>query len=113
MRAPLNRRDFVKAGLATTAAAGLPGTAFADVLDPTREWKWDRGVCRFCGVGCGIEVATRDGRVVAVRGKTVRLGLRFPREVSVLREEVFLQIREVNESAARAAARLLGEDAAA
>ncbi|MGE3289993.1 MAG: carbon storage regulator [Geminicoccaceae bacterium] len=52
-------------------------------------------------------------RVVAVRGKTVRLGLRFPREVSVLREEVFLQIREVNESAARAAARLLGEDAAA
>jgi carbon storage regulator len=52
-------------------------------------------------------------RVVAVRGKTVRLGLRFPREVSVLREEVFLQIREVNESAARVAARLLGEDAAA
>lgn len=52
-------------------------------------------------------------RVVAVRGKTVRLGLRFPREVSVLREEVFLQVREVNESAARAAARLLGGDTAA
>ncbi len=49
-------------------------------------------------------------RVVAVRGKTVRLGLRFPPEVSVLREEVFLQIREGNEAAARAAARLLGED---
>lgn len=49
-------------------------------------------------------------RVVAVRGKTVRLGLRFPRQVSVLREEVFLQIREGNEAAARCAAELLGED---
>jgi nitrate reductase NapA len=68
MRAPLSRRDFVKVGVATTAAAGLPGAALAEVLDPTREWMWDRGVCRFCGVGCGIEVATRDGRVVAVRG---------------------------------------------
>jgi carbon storage regulator len=48
-----------------------------------------------------------------VRGKTVRLGLRFPREVSVLREEVFLQVREVNEGAARTAAQLLGEDKAA
>jgi carbon storage regulator len=49
-------------------------------------------------------------RVVAVRGKTVRLGLRFPPEVSVLREEVFLQVREGNEAATRAAARLLGEE---
>lgn len=52
-------------------------------------------------------------RVVAVRGKTVRLGLRFPQEVSVLREEVFLQVREGNEAAARTAARLLGEGRAA
>ncbi len=70
MRLPLSRRDFVKASVATATAtaAGLPGAGVADVLDPTRDWKWDRGVCRFCGVGCGIEVATRDGRVVAVRG---------------------------------------------
>ena len=43
-------------------------------------------------------------RVVEVRGKTVRLGFSFPPEVSVLREEVFLQIREGNEAAARTAA---------
>lgn len=49
-------------------------------------------------------------RVVAVRGKTVRLGLRFPPGVCVLREEVFLQIREGNEAAARSAAELLGAD---
>ncbi len=70
MRLPLSRRAFVKASVATATAtaAGLPGVALADVLEPARDWKWDRGVCRFCGVGCGIEIATREGRVVAVRG---------------------------------------------
>jgi carbon storage regulator len=43
-------------------------------------------------------------RVVEVRGRTVRLGFRFPPEASVLREEVFLQIRCENEAAAKAAA---------
>jgi sRNA-binding carbon storage regulator CsrA len=42
-----------------------------------------------------------------VRGRTVRLGLSFPPEVTVLREEVFLQIREGNEAAARSATDLL------
>jgi carbon storage regulator len=46
-------------------------------------------------------------RVVEVRGRTVRLGFSFPPDVTVLREEVFLQIREGNEAAARAAADLL------
>jgi len=41
-------------------------------------------------------------RVVEVRGRTVRLGFRFPAEASVLREEVFLQISRENEEAARA-----------
>ncbi|HLF57593.1 MAG TPA: nitrate reductase catalytic subunit NapA, partial [Thermoanaerobaculia bacterium] len=53
---------------ATAAVAGLPGASFAELADPMQGWSWDRGVCRFCGVGCGIEIATRDGRVVAVRG---------------------------------------------
>ncbi len=43
-------------------------------------------------------------RVVEVRGRTVRLGFRFPPEASVLREEVFVQVRAENEAAARAAA---------
>jgi carbon storage regulator len=45
-------------------------------------------------------------RVIAVHGRTVRLGLRFPPDCSVLREEVFRQIREGNEAAARSAALL-------
>ena len=52
-------------------------------------------------------------RVVEVRGKTVRLGFSFPPEVSVLREEVFLQIRKGNEAAARIAASLLTRPAGA
>ena len=38
-------------------------------------------------------------RVVEVRGKAVRLGFRFPADASVLREEVFLQVREGNAAA--------------
>jgi carbon storage regulator len=48
-------------------------------------------------------------RVVEVRGKTVRLGFRFPPEATVLREEVFLQIRSENEAAARTAASALAD----
>ena len=31
-------------------------------------WRWDKAVCRFCGTGCGIMVATKDDRIVAVKG---------------------------------------------
>ena len=45
-------------------------------------------------------------RVVEVRGKTVKLGFTFPAEASVLREEVFAQVRRENEAAAEASAGL-------
>ena len=45
-------------------------------------------------------------RVIEVRGKTVKLGFTFPAEASVLREEVFAQVRRENEAAAEAAAGL-------
>lgn len=43
-------------------------------------------------------------RVVELKGKTVKLGFTFPAEASVLREEVFLQIKAENEAAAATAA---------
>jgi nitrate reductase NapA len=66
----LSRRELLKGSLAAAAAAavGMPGTSLADVEALMSRWRWERGVCRFCGVGCGLEVATRDGRIVAVRG---------------------------------------------
>ena len=70
MKYHLSRRAFIKASVAaaTAGAVGLPvpGTGFAP--DPGAGWRWDKGVCRFCGVGCGLQIATRGGRVVAVKG---------------------------------------------
>lgn len=43
-------------------------------------------------------------RVVELRGRQVKLGLSFPAGASVLREEVFLQVRAANEAASRSAA---------
>ncbi len=38
-------------------------------------------------------------RVVEVRGRTVKLGLSFPADATVLREEVFEAIRQANRDA--------------
>ena len=45
-------------------------------------------------------------RVVAISGKTVKLGFTFPPEASVLREEVVEAIKLANRAAARAAGAL-------
>jgi len=68
----LTRREFIKAS-AVSAAAGVAGmsvpgaTALAqtNVKDGVR---WDKGVCRYCGTGCGVLVGVKDGRVVATQG---------------------------------------------
>jgi carbon storage regulator len=41
-------------------------------------------------------------RVVEVRGKTVKLGLSFPPDATVLREEVFEAIKQANRDALEA-----------
>jgi carbon storage regulator len=42
-------------------------------------------------------------RVVEVRGRTVKLGLTFPPQATVLREEVFEAIKQANRAAVDAA----------
>lgn len=49
---------------------------------------------------------TIEVRVVELRGKAVKLGFSFPAGCSVLREELFVQIRAENEAAAQAAEEL-------
>ena len=76
----LTRREFIKLSVAAAAASavGLTLPEAHGARDPEEGWRWDRGVCRFCGVGCGIQVATQGGRVVAVKGdvdSTVNRGL--------------------------------------
>jgi nitrate reductase NapA len=68
----LSRRGFLKASIAATTAAtvGIPvaGTVRAAAREAEAGWQWDKGVCRFCGTGCGIMVATQGGRIVATKG---------------------------------------------
>ena len=69
----MDRREFLKLEAAAMAAAagGLPMPAGAQNLVTDRsvtELKWDKAPCRFCGTGCGVMVATKDGRVVATHG---------------------------------------------
>src|SRR5687768_14076306 len=66
------RRQLLKAQAAAAAAmaAGLPTPASSQLITerPHTELTWNKAPCRFCGVGCGVMVATKDGRVVATHG---------------------------------------------
>jgi nitrate reductase NapA len=70
----VTRREFIKANAvaATAAAIGvtLPATALPRAAEAqgTGDIAWDKGVCRFCGTGCGVLIGTKDGRVVATQG---------------------------------------------
>ena len=66
------RRDFLKsaavASAAATARISIPSSLSAAQANAEEGWKWDKAVCRFCGTGCGIMVATKNGQIVAVKG---------------------------------------------
>ena len=68
-----SRRSFIKASAAASAAAAagvpLPSGAANVVTDSEyTRLKWAKAPCRFCGTGCGVNVAVKDGRVVATHG---------------------------------------------
>jgi nitrate reductase NapA len=67
----LNRREFIKANAAAAAAAAAGISLPAGAAVPAAEDKsirWDKGVCRYCGTGCGVLIGVKDGRVVATQG---------------------------------------------
>ncbi|GAB3553295.1 periplasmic nitrate reductase subunit alpha [Noviherbaspirillum agri] len=69
----LTRRDFIKQTAAVTAASSvgvsLEAQASNVITDASKtQLKWDKAPCRFCGVGCGVNVGVKDGRVVATHG---------------------------------------------
>ena len=67
----LNRREFIKANAAAAAAVAagitLPAGAAAAMAED-KSIRWDKGVCRYCGTGCGELIGVKDGRVVAMQG---------------------------------------------
>lgn len=68
----ITRRLFVS-GLATAAGTtALPlfhGTWVNDAVAGSLDGvTWQKAPCRFCGTGCGVEVAVVGGKIAAVRG---------------------------------------------
>ena len=68
----ISRRTFIKSSAAVAAAASidvsLPGMAQAIEFDSEKnKIRWDKAACRFCGVGCGIMIGTKDDRIVATQ----------------------------------------------
>jgi nitrate reductase (cytochrome) len=71
MTEKITRREFLKrSGAATVAStASLPISATNVVTDiKAATLKWSKAPCRFCGVGCGVTVAVKEGQVVATHG---------------------------------------------
>ena len=68
----MERRDFLKSAAAASAASAIGMSIPADALAKSgaaqSDWRWDKAACRFCGTGCGIMLATKDERIVAVKG---------------------------------------------
>ena len=68
----ISRRSLLKAGIAASTAmtVGLPVTKAAAqaAADADAGIFWQKGVCRFCGTGCGLQVGTMNGRIVATKG---------------------------------------------
>ena len=69
----ITRRDIIKAQAvaAAAAAAGLPVPALAQNLTTDAALtglRWAKAPCRFCGTGCSVMVASKNGRVVATHG---------------------------------------------
>ena len=68
----LSRRDFLKSSAAASAAAAVgmsvPSELNAAASSAEAGWRWDKAACRFCGTGCGIMMATKNGKIVAVKG---------------------------------------------
>jgi len=69
----MTRRDFIKASAVAAAAAAADITILGlnealAAAAPDKSIRWDKAPCRFCGVGCGVQVGVKDGRVVATQG---------------------------------------------
>jgi nitrate reductase (cytochrome) len=68
----LSRRTILKTKAAAMAAAaaniGWPASAANVPVGEDLELKWSKAPCRFCGTGCGVMVAVKEGKVVATHG---------------------------------------------
>jgi nitrate reductase NapA len=67
------RREFIRnsaLGVATAAASTSLSVSATNLVTDSAytKLKWSKAPCRFCGTGCSVNVATKDGKVVATHG---------------------------------------------
>ncbi len=70
---PVTRRNFLKLSGATAAGAFLGGTSFltqcsTPSVNKLKGSKESTTICPYCGVGCGLIVSNRDGKVINIEG---------------------------------------------
>jgi anaerobic selenocysteine-containing dehydrogenase len=69
---PITRRDFLKLSGITTAGAFFGGVSFLSgckkTPDKLKGATESTSVCPYCGVGCGMIVSVRDGKVINIEG---------------------------------------------
>ena len=66
-----SRRNFLRMlamSTAMTAASGSGLASLAHASDEGKPDRWVKGVCRYCGTGCGVLIGVRDGKAVAIKG---------------------------------------------
>ncbi len=68
----VTRRELIKAQAVTAAATvigiSVPGAQALAQTGSQDGVRWDKGVCRFCGTGCGVLIGTKDNKIVATQG---------------------------------------------
>ncbi len=66
----ITRREFLKHMAAITAASmvGMNLPLKGEKAHAAQVDGWHRGTCRFCGVGCRVELGVKNGKPVAIRG---------------------------------------------
>ena len=68
----VTRRELIKAQAVTAAATvigiSVPGAQALAQTGTQDGVRWDKGVCRFCGTGCGVLIGTKDNKIVATQG---------------------------------------------
>jgi nitrate reductase (cytochrome) len=63
----ITRRNFIKYSAAMAALAALDPAKALAASDAGVD-RWVKGVCRFCGTGCGVMVGVKDNKVTIIKG---------------------------------------------
>lgn len=67
----ITRRNFLKLSGMTAAGSVLGGTAMLTACKPQDKLKGTKEsptICPYCGVGCGLIVSARDGKIINIEG---------------------------------------------